>query len=256
MDPRFSLKVYPRKDQVYKTKSSYNFEVINSRVYVNRKKAGHEEVIKWSIHALIGLLMGTIGFLMSVSEEFFAKIHAETTQHLLENSKSILFAFLFFIGMPAVFALGSACMTLFYGPGAAGSGVPEVMAMLNGVHGGPAANYQALITKSCAVVMSVLGGLCVGKEGPLVHIGSVAGLLVPYVPFDCFKPFRNDQDKRLFMAAGCAAGVAVAFGAPIGGTLFTYEISKPNTFWTFSMLWKTFFTAAVGVFQFGFLTQL
>jgi H+/Cl- antiporter ClcA len=58
------------------------------------------------------------------------------------------------------------------------------------------------------------------------------------------------------VAAGCAAGVAVAFGAPVGGTLFAYEISKPNTFWTFSMLWKTFFSAAMGVFAFGFLQQL
>lgn len=38
---------------------------------------------------------------------------------------------------------------------------------------------------------------------------------------------------REFLAAGISAGVSVAFGAPIGGALFAYEISGPATFWTF-----------------------
>jgi len=39
-----------------------------------------------------------------------------------------------------------------------------------------------------------------------------------------------------------------AFGAPVGGTLFAYEMSKPNTFWTFDMIWKVFITCSIGVF--------
>jgi len=50
------------------------------------------------------------------------------------------------------------------------------------------------------------------------------------------------------MAAGSSVGVSCAFGAPIGGALFSYEISKPNTFWTFSMLWRVFFATSVGTF--------
>ena len=49
-------------------------------------------------------------------------------------------------------------------------------------------------------------------------------------------------------AAGLSAGVSVAFGAPIGGCLFSYELSKPSTFWTFEMLWKTFFASAVATY--------
>jgi chloride channel 7 len=58
------------------------------------------------------------------------------------------------------------------------------------------------------------------------------------------------------IAAGGAAGVAAAFGAPIGGALFTYEISKPNTFWTFSMLWRVFFGTALAVFTLSLITSL
>jgi chloride channel 7 len=71
-----------------------------------------------------------------------------------------------------------------------------------------------------------------------------------------FAPFRNDNDKRTFIAAGAAAGISVAFGAPIGGALFAYEVSKPNTFWSFSMLWRVFFTSAFSTLTLGVLSEL
>ena len=58
------------------------------------------------------------------------------------------------------------------------------------------------------------------------------------------------------IAAGAAAGVSVAFGAPIGGALFAYEISKPNTFWNFGMLWKVFLTTSVSCFTLAILQSL
>lgn len=58
------------------------------------------------------------------------------------------------------------------------------------------------------------------------------------------------------MACGAACGVAVAFGAPIGGALFIYEISKPNTFWTFSMLWRVFAATSVSTFMLSILGSL
>ena len=58
------------------------------------------------------------------------------------------------------------------------------------------------------------------------------------------------------IAAGASAGVSAAFGAPIGGALFSYEISKPNTFWTFSMLWRVFAACSVCTFLLGIYTSL
>ena len=66
-----------------------------------------------------------------------------------------------------------------------------------------------------------------------------------YLPIPWFKHLQNDNEKRKFVAAGAAAGVSAAFGAPIGGTLFAYEISKPNSFFTFSLIWRIFFTSSV-----------
>lgn len=58
------------------------------------------------------------------------------------------------------------------------------------------------------------------------------------------------------MAVGCAAGVSAAFGAPIGGSLFAYEISKPNTFWSFSLTWKVFFASTISTFTLSVLKQV
>ena len=58
------------------------------------------------------------------------------------------------------------------------------------------------------------------------------------------------------IAAGASAGVSAAFGAPIGGALFSYEISKPNTFWTFSMLWRVFTACAICTFLLGIFNSL
>lgn len=58
------------------------------------------------------------------------------------------------------------------------------------------------------------------------------------------------------MAGGASAGVSAAFGAPIGGALFSYELSRPATFWTFSMLWRIFFCCSISTFTLSFLSQV
>ena len=58
---------------------------------------------------------------------------------------------------------------------AAGSGIPEAKAYLNGVN---YSRYLALrcgAVKAVAVVLSVASGLVVGREGPLIHVGAVVG---------------------------------------------------------------------------------
>ena len=104
--------------------------------------------------------------------------------------------------------------------------------------------------------MGVAAGLCGGKEGPLVHIGSIVGHAVPYLPFPFLMYFRNDYEKQKLLAVGAAAGVSAAFGAPIGGTLFAYELSKPDTFWSFSLTWKVFFASSISTFVLGVLKSV
>ena len=147
-------------------------------------------------------------------------------------------------------------LTIYVGPGANGSGTVEIMGVLNGINYPKVIGYNTLFVKIFGTLFAVCGGLAVGKEGPLLHIGAIVSVLVCYMPFKSFRVLQNDVTKRQMMAAGGSCGVSCAFGAPIGGALFSYEISKPNTFWTFSMLWRVFFSTSIGTFTLSLLQSM
>ena len=177
--------------------------------------------------------------------------------NIIGNTRDNIFTgYLFFTGASAVLVLISSIMTVYWGPGAYGSGVAELIAYLNGVNYPNVFGFETFVTKTIGVVFAVVGGLCVGKEGPLAHIGANIGVFVLYLPLPKFDFFRNDKNKRHLIAAGTSAGVSAAFGAPIGGALFAYEISKPNTFWKFSVVWKVFFSCAMAVFTLAVFNAL
>ncbi|XP_036727648.1 chloride transport protein 6 isoform X1 [Balaenoptera musculus] len=142
-------------------------------------------------------------------------------------------------------------------PVAAGSGIPEIKCYLNGVKVPGIVRLRTLLCKVFGVLFSVAGGLFVGKEGPMIHSGAVVGAGLPQfqsislrkIQFN-FPYFRSDRDKRDFVSAGAAAGVAAAFGAPIGGTLFSLE--EGSSFWNQGLTWKVLFCSMSATFTLNF----
>jgi chloride channel 7 len=76
----------------------------------------------------------------------------------------------------------SGIATTYWAPGASGSGVAEMIGYLNGVNYPNIIGIPTLVTKIFGVVFAVVGRLCVGKEGPLAHIGANVGVAVIYLP--------------------------------------------------------------------------
>ena len=142
----------------------------------------------------------------------------------------------------------AALLVVFLEPVARGSGIPEVKCYLNGVKIPRIVRVYTLLTKAVGVLLSVSGGLPVGKEGPMIHAGSVVASVLSQgrSSWTTFKPFRNDHEKRDFVACGAAAGVAAAFGAPVGGALFALE--EGATHWNDFLTWRTFVAAMVSKF--------
>ncbi|EPQ57244.1 clc channel [Gloeophyllum trabeum ATCC 11539] len=131
---------------------------------------------------------------------------------------------------------------------AAGSGIPEIKTILSGfvIHG--YLGGRTLFTKSVGLALSVASGLSLGKEGPFVHIASCVGNIVSRY----FAKYENNEGKRReILSAASAAGVAVAFGAPIGGTLFSLE--EVSYFFPPKVMWRSFFCAMIAAITLRFL---
>ena len=77
-------------------------------------------------------------------------------------------------------------LTVYIAPAAMGSGVAEVMGLLNGVNYYNVIAIKTLLVKIFGVMFAICSGLCIGKEGPFVHIGSIVGVCVCYLPFPRF----------------------------------------------------------------------
>ncbi|KAL0956550.1 hypothetical protein HGRIS_002688 [Hohenbuehelia grisea] len=131
---------------------------------------------------------------------------------------------------------------------AAGSGIPEIKTILSGfvIHG--YLGGRTLFTKSLGLALSVASGLSLGKEGPFVHIASCVGNIVSRFHS---KYENNEAKRREILSAACAAGVAVAFGAPIGGTLFSLE--EVSYFFPPKVMWRSFFCAMIAAITLKFL---
>ncbi|GKT09206.1 chloride channel protein [Desulforhabdus sp. TSK] len=118
--------------------------------------------------------------------------------------------------VPACGGLLAGPIITFVVPEARGPGVPEVIVSV--------ANRQSTmrhrVTVFKALVTSLLigSGASLGREGPIVQIGSSIGSSLAQL-------FRLSPDmRRICLASGAAAGIAATFNAPIAGTLFAVEI--------------------------------
>ncbi len=208
----------------------------------------------WVAFLVIGIVVGMAAFIVDLLVNHLMTWKWKISEIVFDYSLGL--GWITFLVFSLLFGASAAIMTVFYGPGAAGGGIAELMGYLNGI------NYQGLIglntlfVKVFGLGLAVSSGLCAGKEGPLAHIGAILGHCVAYLPCKFFEYFRNDIDKRELAAAGAAAGVAAAFGSPIGGSLFAYEISRPSTFWSFGLTWKIFFCSSISTFVLNILICL
>ena len=113
-----------------------------------------------------------------------------------KHDDSIAASYFFYAGSACLLVLAAALITLYIHPLAWGSGVAEVMAMLNGVNYKGCISLKALFVKFWGTLFAVTGGLCIGKEGPLVHMGAIVGVICCYTPLNGSRWMQNDVRKR------------------------------------------------------------
>eukprot|EP01052_Picozoa_sp_SAG31_P009613 SAG31_NODE_509_length_14732_cov_13.043600_1_plen_725_part_00 len=136
---------------------------------------------------------------------------------------------------------------------AVGSGLPQMKSILSGFAIHKYLSLRTCVAKVLGLVVATGAGLSIGKEGPFVHISScLAHFLVTHVSI--FKPFRRDQTTYFsVLGAAVAAGVVSTFGAPVGGVLFSIEVTA--TYYMVGSLRAAMVAAVAGCATFKLIHQ-
>ncbi|XP_008801915.2 putative chloride channel-like protein CLC-g isoform X2 [Phoenix dactylifera] len=205
--------------------------------------------LKWSLCFLIGALAGAVGFFNNLAVENIAGVKFVVTSNMM-LARKYGWAFAVFAGSNFVLTMFASVITAYMAPAAAGSGIPEVKAYLNGVDAPDIFSLRTLVVKVVGCIAAVSSSLHVGKAGPMVHTGAcIASILGQggsrkyHLTCKWLRYFKNDRDRRDLVTCGAGAGVAAAFRAPVGGVLFALE--SVSSWWRSALLWRAFFTAAV-----------
>ncbi|KAG7551981.1 CBS domain [Arabidopsis thaliana x Arabidopsis arenosa] len=234
--------------------NSLDYEVIENYAYreeqAHRGKlyVGYYVAVKWFFSLLIGIGTGLAAVFINLSVENFAGWKFALTFAIIQ--KSYFAGFIVYLLINLVLVFSSAYIITQFAPAAAGSGIPEIKGYLNGIDIPGTLLFRTLIGKIFGSIGSVGGGLALGKEGPLVHTGAcIASLLGQggstkyHLNSRWPQLFKSDRDRRDLVTCGCAAGVAAAFRAPVGGVLFALE--EVTSWWRSQLMWRVFFTSAI-----------
>jgi CIC family chloride channel protein len=132
----------------------------------------------------------------------------------------------FIILAPVIGAVIVTFLVNNFAPEAKGHGVPEVMDAIYYREG--VIRPVVALVKSLASAVAIGSGSSVGREGPIIQIGSALGSTLGQI-------IRMPPGQRIaLVAAGAGAGIAATFNTPIGGVMFAIELMMPevsaNTF--------------------------
>ena len=174
----------------------------------------NEHTIMAALAVAVGLAggFGAVGFRYLIN--FFQTLAYGSSDELLH----VVLALPWYlkVWVPAAGGLVVGPLVYFFAREAKGHGVPEVMeavALKGGV-----IRKRVVVVKSLASAISISTGGSVGREGPIVQIGSAIGSTLGQM-------LKVSQDRmRTLVGCGAAAGIAATFNAPIAGSMFALEV--------------------------------
>ncbi|XP_051756665.1 H(+)/Cl(-) exchange transporter 5 isoform X2 [Ctenopharyngodon idella] len=171
------------------------------------------------------------------------KSWAELVVGVNEGASAYVVSYFMYVCWALLFAFLAVTLVRAFAPYACGSGIPEIKTILSGFIIRGYLGKWTLIIKTITLVLAVSSGLSLGKEGPLVHVACCCANILCHF-FTKYR--RNEAKRREVLSAASAVGVSVAFGAPIGGVLFSLE--EVSYYFPLKTLWRSFFAALVAAF--------
>jgi CIC family chloride channel protein len=171
-----------------------------------------------TIMVILAVIVGAAGGLGAVGFRYLISIF-QTLAYGGENDLLQLVVNLpwyYRVTIPVIGGLIVGPLVYFFAREAKGHGVPEVMEAV-AIKGG-VIRKRVVVVKTLASAISISTGGSVGREGPIVQIGSAIGSALGQ-----FMKVSADR-MRILVGCGAAAGIAGTFNAPIAGSMFALEI--------------------------------
>uniref|UniRef100_A0A8C7I493 Chloride voltage-gated channel 2 n=1 Tax=Oncorhynchus kisutch TaxID=8019 RepID=A0A8C7I493_ONCKI len=202
----------------------------------------------WIFLILLGLFMALVSWVV----DFAIAICLQAQKWMYGGLESNVFLqYLAWVTYPVVLITFSAGFTQILAPQAVGSGIPEMKTILRGVVLKEYLTFKTFVAKVIGLTCALGSGMPLGKEGPFVHIASLCAALLSKFMSLFGGIYENESRNIEMLAAACAVGVGCCFAAPIGGVLFSIEVT--STFFAVRNYWRGFFAATFSAFIFRVL---
>uniref|UniRef100_A0A4W6FQZ6 Chloride channel, voltage-sensitive 1a n=1 Tax=Lates calcarifer TaxID=8187 RepID=A0A4W6FQZ6_LATCA len=203
----------------------------------------------WIFLVLLGITMALVSWTMDYASakslQAYKWIHGELRGN-------IPLQYLAWVSYPLIFILFSSLFCHLVSPQAIGSGIPELKTILRGVVLKEYLTLKAFVAKVIGLTAALGSGMPVGKEGPFVHIASIcAAVLSRFMSFFS-GVYQNPYCYTDILTVGCAVGVGCCFGTPLGGVLFSIEVT--STYFAVRNYWRGYFAATFSAFIFRVLS--
>ncbi|XP_058128872.1 chloride channel protein 2 isoform X2 [Anopheles ziemanni] len=202
----------------------------------------------WVFLALLGIIMALLSYVMdkgiSMCTNSRVWLYRDLTNHPVAQ-------YLAWVSLPVCLILFSAGFVHLVAPQSIGSGIPEMKTILRGVALKEYLTFKTLVAKVIGLTATLGSGMPLGKEGPFVHIASIVSQLLSKIITSFQSIYENESRNTEMLAAACAVGVGACFAAPIGGVLFSIEVT--TTYFAVRNYWRGFFAAVCGATVFRLL---
>ncbi len=177
------------------------------------KMLGGENVYLLVLAAIVGILGGFGAVLFREMIEFFQTVSFPGGASLENLEKTPWY---WKVLPPAIGGLIAGPVVYFFAREAKGHGIPEVMDAVS--NRGGRIRRRVMAVKVLASAITIGSGGSVGREGPIVQIGSGLGSSIGQA--------LGFEGNRLIVILGCgaAAGMAATFNAPIAGVIVAIEL--------------------------------
>ncbi|XP_068179266.1 chloride channel protein 1 isoform X2 [Antennarius striatus] len=203
----------------------------------------------WIFLVLLGLTMALVSWSMDYTSakslQAYKWIHGEL-------KGNVAFQYLAWVTYPMILVMFASLFCHLVSPQAIGSGIPELKTILRGVVLKEYLTLKAFIAKVIGLTAGLGSGMPVGKEGPFVHIASICAAVLSRFMSIFSGVYENPYGYTDILTVGCAVGVGCCFGTPLGGVLFSIEVT--STYFAVRNYWRGYFAATFSAFIFRVLS--